>query len=922
MTGSRWRLAFRLARRDLRHSRGRNALVLAMVGLPVLLVTVLATLSDTLDVTPREGLTQALGQTEALVAPQGRDPIDQDPTGTVSLPSGDPSAWAEEGRPWTAAEIARVVGGRVIDVMTSESSARTDRGRIAFHVVGVDAADPLLAGFVEVREGRVPRADDEVVVSGWLADRGYGIGRSLDLDGGSVRVVGIGWAPSLGIERQVLARPGSRAVTASTPDPEQAQHSYLVTGTGPITWPRVRELNEQGLFVKSRAVIENPPVDWRASLDNPSLASWEESSQTELAVVLVVVFAVVLEVMLLAGAAFAVGVKRQQRALALLAATGGKPRDVRRVVLAQGLVSGAVAAVAGAVIGVPVALVVARGSTAIWPEAALWGPFDVHWTAVAVAAAVGAVAAMGAAFFPARSVARNDVAAVLAGRRGQLRSRTGLPVLGAVGLAAGAGLALVMGRRANGEVWIGIAMIVLVLSAVVALPAVVGSVGRLGRLLPLPLRLALRDSSRQRSRTAPAVAAVMAAVFGATVLAIGSASDDALSRKKYQPQLPMGVTSIEAFGEGAAWWKVTTSQVRRIVGRDVLLTGELGRSEPEVSGSPTDAVDGSLMFTTYVATGSCPSDPRRLLALDVKAETQCRFWAQTGIDQRLGAQDTLVATTETLQVMGFQLDKRQLAVLRDGGVLVPNRRLVGKGRAVQISTFREDDETITDVRTVRLPAAVLPTSATGPQGDFTAIGAVVTPQTADRKLGGWRPAKGLIAAGDAPVSSAQREELEEVLSGSASGMGMVIVDVERGYESPLSLILLVLAVIAGLVVLVATLTATGLALVDSRADAATLAAVGARPRTRRVMAAAQAVVIGLLGTLAGIAVGFVPGVALTWPLTAVRRVVNGTEVWTSPTVEIPWLALAVLAVGVPVLAAAIAGLFVRTRLQLTRRLAQ
>ena len=47
-----------------------------------------------------------------------------------------------------------------------------------------------------------------------------------------------------------------------------------------------------------------------------------------------------LEVVLLVGAAFAVAARRQVRDLGLLAANGGAAADVRRVLLAQGVVLG------------------------------------------------------------------------------------------------------------------------------------------------------------------------------------------------------------------------------------------------------------------------------------------------------------------------------------------------------------------------------------------------------------------------------------------------------------------------------------------------------------------------------------------------------------------------------------------------------
>ena len=96
------------------------------------------------------------------------------------------------------------------------------------------------------------------------------------------------------------------------------------------------------------------------------------------------------------------------------------------------------------------------------------------------------------------------------------------------------------------------------------------------------------------------------------------------------------------------------------------------------------------------------------------------------------------------------------------------------------------------------------------------------------------------------------------------------------------------------------------------------------PRTRRVVAAAQALVIGLLGAVTGVAVGFLPGIAAAYPLTT-SRFVEATGQYESgqpPIIAIPWLLLLAVAVAVPALAAVAAGAGVRSRLPLTRRLGQ
>ena len=110
-----------------------------------------------------------------------------------------------------------------------------------------------------------------------------------------------------------------------------------------------------------------------------------------------------------------------------------------------------------------------------------------------------------------------------------------------------------------------------------------------------------------------------------------------------------------------------------------------------------------------------------------------------------------------------------------------------------------------------------------------------------------------------------------------------------------------------------TLTATFLALSDARPDLATLAAVGAAPRTRRRVAAAYALVIGFVGAILGAAVGFIPGIAISRPLTSYTG--NG-----GPYLSVPWMLIAVIVIALPLLTAAVVGLTARSRLPLVARL--
>src|SRR5690606_41705395 len=71
-----------------------------------------------------------------------------------------------------------------------------------------------------------------------------------------------------------------------------------------------------------------------------------------------------------------------------------------------------------------------------------------------------------------------------------------------------------------------------------------------------------------------------------------------------------------------------------------------------------------------------------------------------------------------------------------------------------------------------------------------------------------------------------------------------------------------LAGLASLVALAAVGLAVGLAAADARPDLATMTAVGAPPRIRRRIAAAQAGLLALTGSVRGVLAGTVIGLAL------------------------------------------------------------
>ncbi len=879
-----WRPALRIARRDVLRARGRSALVMAMVGLPVALVTALATLYVTNEVSAAESIPLRLGSTTAELQSFGGTPVAQDPDGNF-LGSSAAITNADPADPLTAGQLQQVTRGRVIDLPLTGTVIATERGSLRADALITDPSAPELSGMFNLLDGRLPRADNEVLVTRQLVERGFAPGSPIALADGALpaTVVGVIAVPLQSSAQFIVARPG----LGLTQD-EKTRHRYLLDRS-PVLWPEVRELNKLGVGVFSRAVVQNPPTNWRETLP-ANTYSGSDGNSAGRAILALVIFSVVLEVVLLAGPAFAVGVRRQSRQLALVAAAGGTRRDVRRVVLAQALVLGAGSAVVGAALGIAVAAVIAQVLPRV--TTSQLGPWQVDWRYVGAAAALGALASVAAALFPAISAARSDVVAVLAGRRGQAAPRRGWPVLGAAVFAAGAALTLTLGTRQGGEFMVAGGTLLMVIGAIALIPLLIGLGGRLGSRLPLPLRLATRDSARQRSRTAPAVAAVMAAVAGVTTLAIASSSDFEQRRIEYQPRSPQGVSTLELYGGDARTWRsIEQTTAQQVDGRRLLAYGNVGL--------PTDTA--ATQF--YVARAGCPALPPR--AAVTPQESKCQQWMVPEPTRTASFSQGLVAGLDALVALGYPLDAEQGAVLNAGGVLLPDAGLVRDGQAT-LTTFADDGTAFSDVRTRVVRAGSLTSSGVMP----TINPVVVTPAGAKALGLSWSRTGGVLSAGT-PISTATQDRWEESVRGITQEINVYT---ERGFVMSFTLPLVGLAGVAVLIVLIGTLTATGLALADSRPDLTTLAAVGARPRTRRVMAAAQALVIGLLGAVTGVAVGFLPGIAAAYPLTSS----NGQP----PIIAVPWLLLLGMAVAVPALAAATAGAGVRSRLPLTRRLGQ
>ncbi|UBU11936.1 ABC transporter permease [Nonomuraea gerenzanensis] len=856
---SAFRAALRLSRRDALRARGRTALVMIMIGLPVLAITALLTLSETTNLTPREELPSRLGSVAdaAVHAHTTTLPVKQDPAGRFG--HQDPNKTGPPAR-WTAAEVSRLIGGRVLPFYDYSTDARLPDGADRVDLLEIDLRDPLSTGMRTLADGRLPASPQEIAVTPALLDRGVTVGGTLPLTKRAEpkRVVGVIEDPTRPGVMEVVGLYGS--VLAKKTDPQG--EGWLVDTPAPVTWKKVRELNQVGLRVASRAVTESP----RADRYQYSVTTGDELLWLAIAVLLVVT-----ETVLLAGPAFAVGLRRRRRELATIAAQGGSPGHLRTIVLADGLVLGGVAALLGVALGIGAGAV----AESIAARSLDWrsGPVDVPWAQVLGVAALGLVSALVAALAPAITAGRQSPARVLAGRPDEVRDRAARPLFGLVLLVLGAGAAIYLSGRS--ELLVVAASTVALFGLIALMPWLVRRTGPLAARLPLPARLSVRDATRHRARTVSAVAAVMAATMGAVTVGLAYTSTYAAEKRMNRLEAPEGTLIVTASDvDEATWAKLRAVTQERLPGASPVPAQE--------------AVDG---------------DGRSQAVMLQLASEDCQ-----GSCERYGASyfDVPVGDARLLALLQGRSDPQAAAALAAGRIVVFDPRLVSDGTVSMTLISKGEDSR--KGATMRVPAVVA-RGAQAEQGGAVVPASVLTAAgftTVERRIY-VEPTAVDPALRDQEAVDRFNRELQTVTS-------FVYAALAEDYTG-MKLATLLTAALAAAVVLVlgGTFAATGLAVADMRRDLDTLSAVGGRPLTRRLVVAAQAGYIAGLGAVIGLVAGAITGSALSVSMASMWR--EGSPI------VVPWAFLATLVLGLPLLAALISGLFTRTRMELARRVA-
>ena len=379
----------RVAWRDVARHRGRSLLVVLLIALPVAAMVAGIALLRTTQPSQERQATEQFGRADIVAQGVSRKDLD------AYLPSGS----------------------TVEPMFSTDGQILVDGARPGVTVRGL-VLDGLADGMLTLVDGRPPQGANEIAISRAVAALAkVGIDGQITIDDQPpFKVVGIiENGMNLG-DRVVVEDP--RAV--ETGDPDFA--SWLVAvpaGTDPdaIVESTHDETGIQKIGMFSRNVGGLQVI---GGADSSSM------------MVLMLGSLALVEAALVASAAFAVSIRRRQRELGLLAASGATPRQLAGSVLAGAAILGALACVVGVVGGLAISfglspfldqLTQRRNPPILLDATGLVGPI-----------VIGMLAALIASIVPARTVARAPVLLSLSGRRppespARRRLRVGLLVV-------------------------------------------------------------------------------------------------------------------------------------------------------------------------------------------------------------------------------------------------------------------------------------------------------------------------------------------------------------------------------------------------------------------------------------------------------------------------------------------------------------
>ncbi|HTS98076.1 MAG TPA: FtsX-like permease family protein [Streptosporangiaceae bacterium] len=612
---------------------------------------------------------------------------------------------------------------------------------------------------------------------------------------------------------------------------------------------------------------------------NVSLPTQQVSGVSPAVLILVVEVLGLAFIGLVSVASFSVLAQRRLRALGMLSAIGATERNLRLVMIAGGLVVGVAAALAGAVLGL--AAWIAYAPTVQRDTGHAVDAAHLPWWAFAIGIVLAIATSALASRRPAKTMAAVPVIAALSGRPAPPKTvhRSALP--GVIVLAAGlaclasagglngmaGGTGPGGGGGGNGHALLLLAGLVITITGVCLLAPLAISVLAAGAAprLPVAIRIALRDLVRYRARSGAALAATTFAVF-----------------------LAMGICVVASirFDNPLNWIGPNLSSSQVTVGAEQSLTpgqmNQLGSTQLATLTTRVKALAASLHASAV------PLETSAILyQVGTRAHSVQNFTGPAGDDS------VYVATPQLLAAYGIKASQiapgTDILTMRPGLAGLPHMEMTWQSPGYHGPGGNEPGSSGGPPCTLSngcVASPAIQTIGSLPSGT-SAPNTVITEYAVSKyhlqsavQLSGW-----LIQA-PAPLTAAQINAARHL----ALAYG---VTVETKSGAPGLGEFAGGATALGIVIAFGVLAASvGLIRSETARDLRTLTATGASPRTRRMITAATAAALGLLGAILGMAGALAAGLA--WAHNSLSAMFGG----------LPLSDVLVLLAGLPLAAAA------------------
>ena len=567
-------------------------------------------------------------------------------------------------------------------------------------------------------------------------------------------------------------------------------------------------------------------------------------------------------------AGFSVMAQRRLRALGMLSAIGATERNLRLVMMVNGLAVGVAGALAGAALGF--AAWFAYAPTLQRASGHVVDAANLPWWAFALGVGFAIATSVLASRRPAKTMAAVPVVAALSGHPAPPKAvhRTVLPgvIVFAVGvacLATADGLAGASGNGGSPALHLVAGLIAVVIGIVLLAPPAI-SVLRASSRLPVAIRIALRDLVRYRARSGAALAATTFAVFLATGICV--------------------IASIQ-FENVLAWTGPNLSSSQVIV----------------YALAPQGAPSATPLGSTQIADVS-----RHIgsLAARLHARSALRLESVMATLHQVGAQahkdftgSVYVATPQLLATYGITAAQiapgTDVLTMRPGMASLSHMVLAWGNYGLQQGPggFVHKDRVLPSCTLSGgcLANPRMQTLSSLPSGT-SAPNTVVTEHAVSKyrlqtQLAGW-----LIQA-PAPLTAAQISAARQFAVAHGATVETESASLGPGEIADGATVL-------GIVIALGVLAmSVGLIRSEAAPDLRTLTATGASGATRRMITAATAAALGLLGAIFGMAGAVIAGLA--WARSSLSVMFG----------DVPLTDVLILLVGLPLIAAASGWLF-------------